>query len=160
MRLSLGVFSMLLLARHVVAQAPDPRQSVCPAANGLGFTVWAGDSASGRDSGRALLRVGQREIIDTVWRFDIAERRWSRPAFFATVGAGWSSAPTTTGMTSAPESTRGSRAWHACAGVSIGMREPTLVLRGARGQVHLRADVSALSRATRASRDTASQPRR
>jgi len=152
-----GIFLMLVASR-VLAQTPDPGLSRCPT-NGLGLSVWSGDSASARDSGRALVRVDQREILDTVWRFDIAERRWSRPAFFATIGAGWSSALTATGMTTAPGSP-GGRAWHACAGVSIGMREPTLVLRGARGQVHLRADVRALSGVTRASRDTTSQPRR
>lgn len=154
-----GSLVLTLLASELLSQAPDPQQSVCPT-NGLGLSVWSGDSASARDSARTLLRVDQRYVLDTVWRFDIAERRWTRPAFFATVGAGWSGAPTTHGTTSAPDSAGGARAWHACAGVSIGMREPTLVLRGARGRVHLRADVTALSRARRAARDTTSQPRR
>jgi hypothetical protein len=141
------------------ARGQEAPRTECPVANGL-FIQTSADSAARRSPdapAREGLRVDARQAIDTVWTFNISERRWTRPFFSALIGAGWASGARRTGTTTAPASFDAG-AWSACAGARIDMREPTLVLRGARGQVHLRADVRALSRMGR--RDTTSQPRR
>jgi hypothetical protein len=136
-------------------------RSNCPAVNGLTVAFSGQDSTSTptRTSAVPGLRLDDRTVIDTTWRFDIAERRWTRPYFAASVGAGWSGGGLATGTTPAPGSSA-EKGWFACAGVAIDMRDPTLLLRGVRGQVHLRADVRSLSRGGTARNDSTSQPRR
>jgi hypothetical protein len=140
------------LAVTVVAVAlsiPAPAHSQeCPVVNGFATTISTGNSmemppGTRRDS--ALFRVDARTVIDTVWRLNIAERRWTRQFLAASVGAGWSGQRSGTGTTTARD-TSAARTWSACASAAIGMRDPTLVVRGVRGLVRLRADVSPLSR--------------
>lgn len=158
----------------VLAGALDAQSSArnCPTVNGIVVTV--GDSATRAEAAtggtgpaastprqgaaRPDLRLDSRALIDTTWRFDIAERRWQRPSYSASIGAGWTSRDLARGMSSAPD-TAGRRGLEVCAAVAVGMREPTLVLRGVKGVVRLRADVSALARGSRGS-DTTSVPRR
>jgi hypothetical protein len=158
-----GYFAAAMLMLRPAMAAGQQATSGCRLENGLAAAFSWGDSTgalTARDSASRGLRLDARTAIDTVWRFDIAERRWTKPYFVGWVGAGWSGGGAATGTTTAPGSSN-ARSWSACANVAIEMRNPTLVLRGARGTVRLRADVSSLSRAGRGSRaDTAGQPRR
>jgi hypothetical protein len=104
---------------------------------------------------------GARVVIDTTWRFDVAERRWTRPSYEGSVGAEWterSGARAWLGTTTAPDSAGASR-WRAHVGATVGMEEPTLVLRRAHGVVRLRVDLRPLARAGQRG-DSAGQPRR
>lgn len=116
-----------------------------------------------RTANGVSLRLDSRPVaIDTVWRFQIAERRWSRPSYRADIGAGWTGGTEGTrgtGMTPAPGEAD-ARRWYACVGASVAMREPTLTLKGARGLVRLRVDLNELSNLTRESRGGPGQPRR
>jgi hypothetical protein len=141
----------------LLAISPAASAQECPVVNGFIATISTGDSSRGaRARGvDTLLRLDARTAIDTVWRFNITERRWTRPNVIGSVGAGWTSERGLTGTTTAPDR----RAWSACASAAVSMRDPTLVLRGARGFVRLRADLTSLKRAGRARADS-SQPRR
>jgi hypothetical protein len=161
-----GAFALSLSIPFVSGSAQDSTRAGCPVVSGLTATLSTGaprDSLSVLPGGGPrvpVLRLDAQSVIDTVWRFDIAERRWTRPYFAASVGAGWAGNARGSGMTTARDSSA-ANGWSACVGASVGMRNPTLLLRGARGEVHLRADVRSLSRIGRGSaRDTTSQPRR
>ena len=163
----------VLHAHALSAQRSDSASVGCPVVSGLVATVTTNESPDSgvarapRDTTAArapLLQLDARHVIDTTWRFNIADRRWTRSYFAASVGAGWADgfgSGTAAGTTTAPDSAgrAGSHRWSACVGASIGMRDPTLVLHGARGVVHLRADVRPLARAGQAG-DTTGQLRR
>ena len=101
----------------------------CAVLNGIRFAANWGDSTDARDR----LRLGNgRTTIDTTFRFDVAEKSWTRPSLDAMVAAGAS------GRTTPP--------WHACVGITLAMQQPTIVLRGVRGELHLKVDLTALSR--------------
>ena len=101
-------------------------------------------TAGAQDSLAFRARAGA--AVDTVWHLDIAQLRWSRPAFHAVVGAAGGNCRAS-GTTTA----RGDSAarWGACIGARISMREPALSLVGVNGLVRLRADFGALTRAGR-----------
>jgi hypothetical protein len=121
------------------------------------FSTGAPSIMSSRTQPSERLELGASGLIDTTWRFDIRERTWSRPFFAASIGAGWTADGRTTGTTTAADASA-ARTSRVCAGVAIEMREPTLVLKGARGMVHLRADVRSLS-GTGPAPDSTRQPR-
>jgi hypothetical protein len=136
---------------------PDSLRAQCPT-QGIVASVAPADSASRSASRVPRSNPGGAGLIDTTWRFDIALRQWSRPYFAASIGAGWTGDETAAGTTSAPDAASKAKV---CAGVAIDMRAPTLVLKGARGAVHLRADARALTGAgRRAAGDSTRQPRR
>ena len=152
-----GVLALTLCAAAASAQAP---RTACPVVNGIAWSAGPADSA--RAPGDTMSRQDSRTAIDTTWTFDIREKTWSWPEFAASVGLGFNGtrAPAGTGGTTpAPGSATG-QAWSVCAAASVGMRNSTLTLRNARGTVHLRADVRALTDAARAVRDSAGRPRR
>jgi hypothetical protein len=156
------MMNRLIACALLLAPLSTLRAQKCPVVNGLFASISTGDSAGERDTSRlrdtsnVLLRVDSRMAIDTTWRFNISERRWTRPYLVASVGAGWAGNGGASGMTTAPDS----RAWSACASAAVGMRDPTLTLRGARGLVRLRADLTSLSRIRGAVRADSVQPRR
>ncbi len=145
---------LVLLPTVVGAQHAAIR---CPVVNGISVTTDSGSPSpprAGRPTGRAL--------IDTTWSFDVRELRWDRPTYAASIGLGFSgsaSALRSTGTTTAPDSAA-QRNWSVCAAVGIGMRDATLLLRGARGTVHVRADAAALQRIAGQLPDTTSRLRR
>ncbi len=159
--------AMLMWVSPAIAQnatrAPVPFG--CPVANGLVVQTSTDSAGISNPVARAAprnadLRIDADHVMDTVWTFNITERRWTRPYFTALIGAGFRSGARGGGTTPAPD-TSAARGWNACAGARIEMRNPTLTLRGARGQVHVRADVTSLSGlGRRAAGDTTSQPRR
>ena len=154
------ILMAVLVVSATTARAQLAPRTDCPVAKGLVIQT-STDSVRVNPKGSASggLHIDSRQAIDTTWTFDIAERRWTRPYFSALIGAGWASDAHGTGTTSAPDSLA-ARGWSACAGARIDMRDPTLVLRGARGRVHLRADVRSLSIPGQSSSDTTSHPRR
>jgi hypothetical protein len=138
----------LALATVAAASAPAAAQ------------VSAGEAGRGRCAAEQGARVQvttdedsawvttSRLAIDTTWRFDVAERRWSRRSFGASIAAGL-------GGTGGAASGGSRDHWWLCAGAAVGMQDPTLLVRGARGLVHLRADLTALAGAGGATRAAA-----
>jgi hypothetical protein len=156
------VMILLTMLGAIEAGAQVVPRSACPMVNGIAASVSTTDSSAGARANSVGYPVDGRSAIDTTWTFDIRERTWTRPLFAASVGlglTGGSAANAASGTTTAPDSAA-ARSWNVCAAASVGMRNPTLTLRGARGTVHLRADVSALKGAGRAVQDTTSRPRR
>ncbi|HJQ19953.1 MAG TPA: hypothetical protein VJ867_06345 [Gemmatimonadaceae bacterium] len=146
-------------------QAQSGNAARCPVVDGITASVSTDDSSrAGAPAPPAapVPRLDARTAIDTTWSFNVTERTWSWPTLAASVGvglSGGSAASRSGGMTTAPDSSA-ARAWSICAAASVGMRNSTLTLRGARGTVHLRADVSALQRAGRTTQDSTVRPRR
>ena len=148
-----------LLASVADAQSASARE--CPVVNGLLVSATTGDSAR---RSTPMVRLDGRTAIDTTWTFDVRDRTWSWPRFAASVGLGVTGGPATSagrsaGMTTAPDSGAAAE-WSVCAAASVGMRNSTLTLRGAKGTVRLRADVGQLTRVGGAARDTTRRPRR
>lgn len=150
----------LVLASSALAQSDSPAR--CPVVNGISATATAGGSRPRANESVLVPRVETRSSIDTTWTFDVRERQWTWRELAASVGLGYAgssrSAPLT-GTTTAPDSAART-GWSVCAAAGVGMREATLSVRGARGTVHLRADATALTRASSAMRDTTGRPRR
>jgi len=116
----------------------------CPVVGGVRVSVTA------RDTGRAaapreLVRVDRGTTVDTTFTFNVVERRWTFAELAASVAAGLT------------DSTRGR--WYLCAGAGAGLTRPTVVVRGVRGSVRLRASVAELSRALGSSRPQSDRPR-
>jgi hypothetical protein len=161
MRLDRPAAALALLCAYsicVSAQQPDSAifdSAQCPVVSGLGLRLTTGDSGAPRTRATPVLS-GDRDLIDTTWRFDIVERRWNQPYLNALVGAGLAAGRTASGTTGAADS---ARSWSACAGAWIELHRVNLMLRGARGVVHLRTDLRSLRRAGMGS-DTTTQPER
>jgi hypothetical protein len=143
-RVVLGV-AVAASAAHAQAARTSPAgsASACPVVGGIAASVTV------RDTGRAarpreLVRVDRRTAVDTTFTFNVAERRWSLSELAASVAAGLA------------DSARGR--WYLCAGAAVGLRRPTLVVRGARGQIRLRASLEELSRALESRRPETRRP--
>lgn len=145
------------LGAQTTTAAADSGSTACLVLNGIRIGADWGDSpgASGarRDSSN---RAGHFQVggttLDTTFTFDVAERSWSRASLTAYVAGGVS------GRTRNAASAGDPRAgWHACAGVTLSMQQPTLVLRGVRGQLHLKVDLTPLTRLPGATLDSLRQ---
>ena len=122
----------LFLSAPAALHAQDSTAALprgCAVLNGIRIAANWGDSTDARNRARL---ADNRIMIDTTLRFDVAERRWTRPSLDAMIAAGAS------GNASAP--------WRACVGLTLAMQQPTIVLRGVRGEMHLKVDLTALSR--------------
>jgi hypothetical protein len=134
-----GAATLLAVAAPTGAQVRTPvpgPATDCPVVGGVRVSVTARDT--GRAIARERVRVDRSTAVDTVFRFDVAERRWALAELAASVAAGLA------------DTTRGR--WYLCAGAGAGLTRPTLVVRGVRGQIRLRASVAELSRALGSSR--------
>jgi hypothetical protein len=136
------------LAAQVASDTIDV--SNCRAFNGIYVDAWwggASDSTRARgDSGG--FRLDGRSRIDTVFDFAVAEKRWTRSSVTAVVVAGVShSSISNAGGTVVPASASrdASRDWHVCTGATLSGRQPTLLLRGVRGRMRLKVDLSPLT---------------
>jgi hypothetical protein len=97
----------------------------CPVANGIRVSI------TGIDTTRtARLSLDTQTMLDTTFVLNIAERRWQEPRMTASLEAGIG------------DTTRAR--WHACTGVSIAMRDVTLVLRAVHGQIRYKVDLTPL----------------
>jgi hypothetical protein len=157
---SLSGLTLLLVLTAVLPSAAQqttsgPRSDssgVCPSVSGLVFQLFRGDTALRR--GRDSVSLARREVIDTTWTFHVAERQWNQQRLAAVVGAGLYGDAAVRGTTSAPDA---ARTWSACVGARIDLGNVNLMLRGARGSVHLRADLRPLLHLERTA-DSTSQP--
>jgi hypothetical protein len=151
---------LTMLAAPLGAQTGVPADSAsnaCLVLNGIRIGADWGDSsgvsAARRDTRN---RAGQFRLggttIDTTFTFDVAERSWSRPSMTAYVAGGVSGR-----SRNAASATNPGAGWHACAGITLGMQQPTLVMRGVRGQVHLKVDLTPLTRLPGATLDSLRQ---
>jgi hypothetical protein len=139
---SVGVAILLAVAKPAGAQvagAPATDTATdCPVVGGVRASVTARDT--GRAVPRELVRVDRRTSVDTTFTFDVGERRWNFASLAASVAAGLA------------DTVRGR--WYLCAGAAVGLTRPTIVVRGARGEVRVRASLAQLSRALQPSRPT------
>ena len=134
------------------AQQRDSTLSDCRGFNGIYVDVWWGGTGAVGDTSRTSadsggFRFDGRRTVDTTLTFNVAERTWTRPSVTAVVLAGASSTGASragTGTTAAGSGTA-RRGWHVCTGATITGHQPTLVLRGVRGQMHLKVDLTALA---------------
>lgn len=115
-----------LVASALGAQA-DTSQTVstrrCPVVNGIRIGV------TGLDTSRTpRFTLDTRTTLDTTFILNVSERRWQEPRMTASLEAGVGD-------------TTGAR-WHACTGVSISMRDVTLVLRDVHGRVRYKVDLT------------------
>ena len=151
---------LTMLAAPLGAQTTattDSPSTACLVLNGIRIGADWGDSTSPtgvrRDSSN---RAGHFQVggttLDTTFTFDVAERSWSRASLTAYVAGGVS------GRTRSAASAADPRAgWHACVGITLGMQQPTLVMRGVRGQLHLKIDLTPLTRLPGATLDSLRQ---
>ena len=97
----------------------------CPIADGIRISVSGLDTTQ-----RPRLSLDSQTSLDTTFVLDIAERRWQQPGLTASLQAG-------VGDTARAQ-------WYACTGVSIAMRDVTLVLRDVHGQIRYKVDLTPL----------------
>jgi len=123
--LSLGTLTLVM----PVALAQQTTNSVstrrCPVADGIRISISGLDTTQ-----RPRLSLDSQTSLDTTFVLDIAERRWQQPGLTASLQAG-------VGDTARAQ-------WYACTGVSIAMRDVTLVLRDVHGQIRYKVDLTPL----------------
>jgi hypothetical protein len=135
-------------SRMVRGQTSTPEP--CRVLNGIRIAANWGDSGTTRaaqrsaDSSRSSLHLDTRTMLDTVLIFNVADRTWRRPHLDAEIAAGVSGTLRRS-TTSASTDTSAGR-WHTCVGIILGAEQPTLTVHGARGQVHLKVDLTPLRR--------------
>jgi hypothetical protein len=110
-------------------------------------------------SAQSVAQAPGTTASDTVIRFNVASRTWNWPYLLAHVGLSCRGAAVTVGTTTAPDSAAKDRDRY-CAGAVLEMRNSTLTLRGARGEVRVRVRRSDTSSSRRAPMDSTGQPRR
>jgi len=139
------------------ASAPADSGSACLVLNGIRIGAdWGDSTGTSATRGDTRNRAGRFRLagttIDTTFTFDVAERRWSRSSMTAYVAGGVSGRSRSAANAADPRAV-----WHACAGITLGMQQPTLVLRGVRGQLHLKVDLTPLTRLPGATLDSLRQ---
>ena len=123
--------------QQAAAQTVSTRR--CPVLDGIRIAV------TGIDTARTpRFTLDTRTTLDTTFVLNIAERQWQQPLLTASLEAG------------VGDTTR--NRWHACTGVSISMRDVTLMMRDVRGQVHYKVDLTPLRNIRRV--DTSRAPPR
>jgi hypothetical protein len=145
------------LAAQTATAPTDSGSAACLVLNGIRIGANWGDStgASGarRDSGN---RAGHFQVggttLDTSFTFDVADRSWTRSSLTAYVAGGVSGRARNVAVAADPRA-----GWHACVGITVGMQQPTLVLRGVHGQLHLKIDLTPLTRLPGATLDSLRQ---
>ena len=147
---------LCLVAIPAVAGA-QTRASVCPEQSGI---VISSSPAEPKDGAMPEFRLSSgNSVIDTTWIFNTTEKTWQQPQLQAVITAGVnSSVQNGTASASAP---RLKGPLSACVGISVTMDQPTLVVKGARGQMHFRADITQLLHSVEAAgRATTAETRR
>lgn len=153
---------LVTLPAGAQTQPSDSTMSVatdCRGFNGIYVDAWWGGSAAdtarrGNDS--SGFRFDGRKSLDTTLTFNVSERQWSRSSVTAVVVAGVSNrsrSSTANGGGVVPDGGRNSanasggtgRDWHVCTGATLTGKQPTLLLRGVRGQMRLKVDLSPLA---------------
>ena len=119
----MALATLVATAQPVAAQTVSTRR--CPVMNGIRISISGLDTTQ-----RPRLTLDTQTMLDTTFVLNIAERRWQEPRMTASLEAG------------VGDTSRAS--WHACTGVSIAMRDVTLVLRAVHGQVRYKVDLTPL----------------
>jgi hypothetical protein len=151
------------VATPLIGQTPiassDSSNNGCLVLNGIRIGADWGDSATPgastrRDStgGPGSFRLGRGVTLDTTITFDVSERQWSRSWLSAYVAGGVSGHTRSATRTNDPRTS-----WHACVGAMLGMQQPRLVMRGVHGQMHLKVDLTPLTRIPGATLDSSRQ---
>ena len=109
-------------AQQAATQSLSTRR--CPVMNGLRLSV------CGLDTNQRPRTLDTQTTLDTTFVLNIAERRWQEARMMASLEAG-------IGDTSRAN-------WYACTGVSIAMRDVSLVLRAVHGQIRYKVDLTPL----------------
>lgn len=154
---------LTICATRLAGQTPvassDTSRNACLVLNGIRIGADWGDStttgtSARRDSAgrRGSFRLGGGATLDTTLNFDVTERQWSRPSLTAYVAGGVSGHSRTATTLNDPRTS-----WHACVGITLGMQQPTLVMRGVHGQMHLKVDLTPLTRIPGATLDSSRQ---
>jgi len=147
-----------------VARAQQTNPEPCRVLNGIRIAANWGDSASTpgaqrtADSTRSALRLDSRTTLDTLLTFDVADRTWRRQRLDAEVAAGVSGRLRRSSTSALADSMAGR--WHTCVGIVLGAEQPALTLRGVRGQLHLKVDLTPLRRISTDSGGTRDSTRR
>lgn len=152
-RLALVAWLVMPAAYTLGAQAPagdslSHYASDCRGFNGIYVhTWWGGDDSSRARGDSSGLRFDGRRTLDTTFTFDVAERRWTRSSVNAVVLAGASSGrqAAQSGTTGAAAADSAGRDWHICTGATVSGQQPTLLLRGVRGTLRLKVDLTPLT---------------
>jgi|1185.fasta_scaffold03268_3 hypothetical protein len=152
---------LTMLALPVGAQATtaatDSGSTTCLVLNGIRIGADWGDSTNGsRARSDSSNRAGGFQLrgttVDTTLTFDVAEQSWSRSSLRAYVAGGVSGRARNAATAGNPRA-----GWYACAGITLGMQQPTLVMRGVHGQMHLKVDLTPLTRLPGATLDSLRQ---
>jgi len=149
-RLLVAFLTVAALGTSASLAAQQSAVEPCRVLNGIRIAANWGDSAAttrtprAADSARSPLRLDSRTTLDTLLTFDVADRTWRRPHLDAEVAAGVSGSLHRS-STAALSDSNASR-WHACVGIILGAEQPALTLRGVRGQLHLKVDLTPLRR--------------
>jgi hypothetical protein len=158
-RLGLLAGCLTIYGAPLVAQAPaasaDSAPNACPVLNGIRIGADWGDSSttSRADSNRrGSFRLGGGTTIDTTLTFDVTNQTWSRSSLTAYVAGGVSGRTRSATTATDPRSS-----WHACVGITLGMQQPTIVMHGVHGQLHLKIDLTPLTRIPGATLDSSRQ---
>jgi hypothetical protein len=159
----LGIVLGVLAGAGAVASAQRPDSSLAArqdlddarltcASSGLTLRAWTGPGDA-----PAMTRVAptpRSGVLDTTIVLSIADRRWQRDNVDAGVALGAAGTAGTAGAANRP--------WHACAGATVHLGGVTAQLHNVAGNIHFRADLSALDSVgrTRSSTPPAGPPRR
>jgi hypothetical protein len=153
--LCLTVYALPLAGQTRTVSA-DSSANPCVVLNGIRLGADWGDSgaagARSDTSRRGSFRLGGGATIDTTLTFDVTDRTWSRQSLMAYVAGGVSGHTRSATSSMDPRSS-----WHACVGIILGMQQPTLVMRGVHGQMHLKIDLTPLTRIPGATLDSSRQ---
>ena len=161
MRRGAVVLCLTMMAASLGAQtmptSAEPGSTACVVLNGIRIGADWGDSSVATGARRdSSSRAGRFQVggttVDTTFTFDVAQRSWSRSSMTAYVAGGVSGRSRNAARAGDPRAE-----WHACAGITLGMQQPTLVLRGVRGQLHLKVDLTPLTRLPGATLDSLRQ---
>jgi hypothetical protein len=156
--LAIGFLTIAVLPARAQMQTAksDSGSAACLVLNGIRIGADWGDSinadARGDSSRRGSSRLGGSTTIDTTLTFDVTNRTWSRQSLTAYVAGGVSGSARNATNANDPRSR-----WHACVGITLAMQQPTLVMRGVHGQMHLKIDLTPLTRITGATIDSSRQ---
>lgn len=161
-RLALVACCLTCVATVAGAQASmatTDSSNACLVLNGIRIGADWGDSGTTttrRDTTnrRGSFRLGGGATLDTTLTFNVTERTWTRSSLTAFVAGGVSGHLRNAANSSDPRSS-----WHTCVGITLGMQQPTLVMRGVRGQMHLKIDLTPLTRIPGATLDSSRQNR-
>ena len=144
MSLQRACFAVLIptiLGTPALSFGQESGGSQCPPQSGVFISSTSRGNADNSAQSRA---ISLSNVVDTSWAFNVAQRSWQVAQLDASIVASLSNAQSP--GTSGASAFRSRGPLHACIGIGITMDQPTLVMTGVSGQVHLQADITSLLR--------------